>query len=75
MKEYKIVAGPKHLVVDKGNFIEAFDTFEAAINKRAADGWTYHSMETLTVTEKPGCAFFGTPTVANYYMLIFERDI
>jgi hypothetical protein len=43
------------------------------MNREAAGGWSYHSMETITVTEKPGC--FQQPIPLNYYMLIFEKDI
>ena len=41
-------------------------------DQNATDGWTYHSMETITVTEKPGC--MQTPIPTNYYMLIFEKE-
>ena len=42
------------------------------INNEAVGGWEYHSMETITVTEKPGC--FQQPIPTNYYMLIFVKD-
>lgn len=74
MKQYKTVAGPKNISVDKGDTRAAFDTFAQIINAEVSDGWAYHSMENITVTEKPGC-FFQQPTTYNYYMLIFERDI
>ena len=72
MKQYKIVPGPKVLNVDRGDSAAAFQTFADIINSEAAGGWVYHSMETITVTEKPGCFQSAVPT--NYYMLIFERD-
>ena len=62
MKQYKAVAGPKNVNV-----------FADIINREAAGGWAYHSMETITVTEKPGCLQQAIPV--NYYMLIFEKDI
>ncbi len=72
MKQYRTVAGPMNISVDKGNTQSAFQTFADIINREAAQGWTYHSMETIGVTEKPGCT--GQPITTNYYMLIFERD-
>lgn len=73
MKQYKAVAGPKNISVDKGNTQSAFNLFAELINKEAAGGWEYHSMETITVTEKPGC--FQNPIPMNYYMLIFVREV
>ena len=73
MKQYKAVAGPKNISVAKGNTQAAFDSFAALINAETNGGWEYHSMETITVTEKPGC-FFQQPTAANYYMLIFAKE-
>ncbi len=72
MKQYKAVAGPKNVSVAKGDTQAAFNMFADLINKEAAAGWEYHSMETITVTEKPGC--FQNPIPMNYYMLIFVRE-
>ena len=72
MKQYKAVAGPKNINVAKGDTQAAFDTFAGIINNEAANGWEYHSMETITVTEKPGC--MSQPVSINYYMLIFVKD-
>lgn len=72
MKQYKAVSGPKNINVNRGDTQSAFNTFASIINREAQDGWTYHSMETIGVTEKPGC--FQQPTTVNYYMLIFERE-
>lgn len=73
MKQYKAVAGPKSINVGKGDTQAAFNLFANIINNEAANGWEYHSMETITVTEKPGCLQQPVPT--NYYMLIFVKDI
>lgn len=73
MKQYKAVAGPKNVTVDKGNSQVAFDLFANIINKEAVAGWNYHSMETISVTEKPGC--FQQPVPTHYYMLIFEKEV
>ena len=73
MKQYKAVAGPRNINVDKGGTQSAFDTFADIINREAAGGWEYHSMETITVTEKPGC--IGQPIPVSYYMLIFVKEM
>lgn len=73
MKEYKTVAGPQAIQVQKGNIQSAFDMFADIINKNAKAGWEYHSMEAITVSEKPGC--FQQPVIHNYYMLIFVREV
>ena len=70
--QYKAVAGPKSINVNKGDTQAAFNSFAALINNEARNGWVYHSMETITVTEKPGC--FQQPIPMNYYMLIFVRQ-
>ena len=57
MKQYKAVPGPMDISVSKGNTQSAFDLFANIINREAAQGWEYHSMEVITVTEKPGCFF------------------
>ncbi|EOT27600.1 hypothetical protein C805_01708 [Eubacterium sp. 14-2] len=73
MKQYKAVAGPKNFSVAKGDSQAAFDTFAEIINREATEGWEYHSMENISVTENPGCT--QKPFTINYYMLIFVRDI
>ncbi len=73
MKRYKAVAGPPSINVERGNTQSAFDLFADIINREATNGWTYHSMEIITVTEKPGC--FQQAVPLNYYMLIFEKEV
>ena len=73
MKQYKAVSGPKNINVSKGNTQAAFDAFAQLINDNAKDGWEYHSMETITVTEAAGC--FRPPVPTNHYMLIFVREV
>lgn len=72
MKKYKAVAGPKNINVSKGDTQAAFNLFADIINSEVAGGWSYHSMETITVTETPGC--FQQPVSTNHYMLIFEKE-
>ena len=52
MKQYKAVAGPKSISVDKGNTQAAFDSFAGLINQHARDGWEYHSTSPVKVTRK-----------------------
>ena len=73
MKQYKAIPGPLSVNVSKGNTQSAFNLFADIINNEAAQGWEYHSMETITVTEKPGCG--QQPTPCSYYMLIFAKEI
>ena len=72
MKEYKAVSGPKDINVSKGNTHSAFELFAEIINSESTDGWDYHSMEAIKVTETPGC--LQRPVSRNYYMLIFVRE-
>ena len=72
MKQYICIAGPKEISVEKGHKDEAFKTFQAIIDEYASKGWTYHSMENLTVSEKQGC--MSSPIVVNHYILILGRD-
>ena len=73
MKTYKTVPGPMNISVERGKAQDAMKSFEGLINDNSRNGWEYHSMEVITVTEKPGC--FGSPTMTNYYMLIFCKDV
>ena len=76
MKEYKTVPGPRGLRIEHGGDASgAIKDFATLINSECHDGWTYHSMETLTVYEKTGC-FGGSVDIPHqYYMLVFEREI
>lgn len=73
MKEYITVAGPKNIETEKGNVDPAMKLFSNIINKYAQQGWDYHSMESIAVTNKPGC--FQQPFTTYYYMLIFSREV
>ena len=77
MKQYKAVAGPMNIQVDAGNTQAAFNSFSALINQNAQDGWEYHSMESITVTQanKAGCGQQPTTTSTVYHMLIFVKEI
>ena len=71
---YKAIPGPKVISVSNGNQAAATDSFAALINSQAQDGWTYHSMETITVQETQGCALQQQVINTNIYMLIFCRE-
>jgi len=71
---YKAIPGPKVISVSNGNQAAATDSFAALINSQAQDGWTYHSMETITVQETQGCALQRQVINTNIYMLIFCRE-
>lgn len=72
MRKYKIVGGPKVVVVKQGDTESAYKLFEDIINKEVSQGWEYHSMENIAITEKPGC--FQQPVTKYSYMLIFYKD-
>ncbi|MBO5868898.1 MAG: hypothetical protein J6Q54_08325 [Oscillospiraceae bacterium] len=71
---YKAIPGPKVIDISGGNTRAATDSFAALINQEASNGWTYHSMETLTVREQVGCALQPQYVNTNLYMLIFCRE-
>ncbi len=73
MKQYKAVEGPQNINVAAGKAQEAFNLYANIINREATGGWEYHSMESIAITEKPGC--FQQPVTVNYYMLIFVREV
>ena len=73
MKQYKAVSGPKNIIVEKGSTQSAFALFSEIINNEVAGGWEYHSMQTITISEKQGC--FNPPVQTNHYMLIFCREV
>jgi len=68
---YKAVPGPKIISITDGNPASATNSFAQIINAEAQDGWTYHSMETITVQEKTGCSLQPQIVNTNIYMLIF----
>lgn len=71
---YKAVPGPKVISITNGNHSSATDAFVSIINAEAQNGWTYHSMETVTVQEKTGCSLQPQIVNTNIYMLIFYKN-
>jgi hypothetical protein len=76
--QYKCVPAPQNLVIDKrGDEEEAVRSFADIINNEANDGWNFHSMENIAVTQKPGClaALFGAKDTTTYFnMLVFSKE-
>lgn len=72
MRKYKVIGGPKEIIVKQGNESSAYQLFENIINNEVSQGWEYHSMESIAITEKPGC--FQQPVTKYSYMLIFYKD-
>ena len=71
---YKAIPGPKVISISDGNPASATNSFANIINAEAQNGWTYHSMETITVQENKGCALQPQIINTNIYMLIFCRE-
>ena len=85
--QYKCVPAPGHLTIDNnGNFDDAVRSYANLINKEATANWEFHSLETITVTQNPGCLsgllyniplignLFGKPPITKYCnMFIFSN--
>jgi len=83
--EYKCIPAPDEIVIEKSGSLterlinkeKAVRAFAEIINDEAIDGWKFHSMESIAVTEKPGCfaALFGSKAEKTYFnMLVFSKD-
>ena len=75
MTQYMAVPALTNFKVDKGNVSAAFQEYSNMLNQYAQQGWVYHSMETLTVTEAAGCPIFSSPTTSSFYVMIFFRNV
>jgi hypothetical protein len=78
MKQYMTVPMPMGVVGRDATGQHAAQMFGQAINQQAQGGWTYHSMEQVTITQT-GCvngllSLLGKPTTFTVYMLIFEGN-
>lgn len=73
MKQYKAVPGSKNIQIKNGDANAAVKVFEDIITREAVNGWQYHSMENISVTNTPGC--FQQSETTYYYMLIFEKEV
>jgi hypothetical protein len=76
--QYKCVPAPKGFEIDKnGSSDNAVRSFADLLNRESNDGWKFHSMESISVTQNPGClaGLFGKRAeTTNFYMLIFSKE-
>jgi hypothetical protein len=74
--EYKTVPAPMILNIKTQKEAEqAIASFGERINFEAVDGWEFHSMESITTAEAPGCFSGGKQKMTTYNMLVFKREI
>jgi hypothetical protein len=86
--QYKCVPAPKNLVIGHdGSHDEAVRSFADLINREATDGWKFHSMEQVSVTQEPpktgclsglfiliGLAQKPAAITRRFNMLIFSKE-
>jgi hypothetical protein len=86
--EYKCVPAPKNLVIDhSGSHDDAVRSFADLINREVNGGWKFHSMEQVSITQKPpqsgclaglfiliGLAQKPVATTIQFNMLIFSKE-
>ena len=76
--EYKCVAAPMGIVIESGGSSEnAVSSFAGKINSESKDGWDFFSLESIKISEKPGClaGMFGAKeTTTTFNMLIFCKE-
>ena len=68
---YKVIPGPTTI---QGTVTEASNSFEAIINDNARAGWKYHSMETITSYQKPGCLSRDAVYITSYMLIFYKED-
>lgn len=74
--EYKTVPAPMVLSIKTAKEAEAaIGKFSDMLNAEARGGWEFHSMETISTEEAPGCTSGGKSTVKHYNMLVFKRPV
>ena len=86
--QYKCIPAHGHLTIDNnGNFDDAVRSYANLINNQATANWEFHSLETITITQNPGCLsgllynipiignLFGKPPITKYCnMFIFSKN-
>lgn len=73
--EYKCVPGLKELVVKSiAESSKAIAGYANIINAEAVDGWEFYSLESMTVSQAPGCFSSGKEPQATFNMLVFRRE-
>ena len=76
---YKIIPGPTRVTFDNNDLTMVTNYFQKLINEQAAEGWVYHSMETVVAHQNAKAGCFGLikkqgEVTTNIYMLIFCRE-
>lgn len=78
MAQYKTVAGPVGLTIDrKDSYENAVKSYAAIIDKEAVGGWVLDCIQTIPVTKQPGClaALIGIKEeTVTFNMLVFRKD-
>jgi len=76
--EYKCVAAPRDIVIEAGGSSDkAVASFGDAINAEIKDGWKFFSLESIKISEKPGClaGMFGAKeTTTTFNMMIYCKE-
>lgn len=73
--EYKCVPGPRELVVKSAaDSAKAVASYADLINSEATDGWEFHSLETMSVSQAPGCLSTKQEPPVLFNMLVFRRE-
>lgn len=78
MAQYKTVAGPVGLVIErKESYANAVKQYASIIDKEAVGGWKLDCIQSIPVTKKAGCL----PGITGHYaqtvefnMLVFRKD-
>jgi hypothetical protein len=74
MYEYRCVSGPIIVYVRSAKDRDkAVEQFAEIMNREAAHGWEYVSMDEFTTTNPSGCFNFSGPEVVRHKMLVFRR--
>jgi hypothetical protein len=77
MAQYKTVAGPVELTIDrKDSYETAVRQYAAIIDREAVGGWELDCIQQIPVTKKAGClaSLFGVKDLTVYFnMLVFVK--
>jgi hypothetical protein len=78
MTQYKTVAGPIGLTIErKEHYEDAVKKYAAIIDKEAVGGWKLDCIQSIPVTKKAGClpSITGKTEETVYFnMLVFRKD-
>ena len=78
MAQYKTVAGPVGLVIErKDSYADAVKKYAEIIDKEAVGGWQLDCIQSIPVTKRAGCiaALFGQHDITVHFnMLVFRKD-